>query len=115
MPEMIAITLAAHSYSVRRLTLRQARAIGIGVSRQMPSAEDPGRSAAALDQGLEIVAVALSRDYPEMTQEKLLDMEIEPNEIIRACNAILNFSRPGVKEGDKSGEADPGAASTGPA
>lgn len=106
MSESIKITLAEKEYTVRRLTLRQSRAIGLGVVRPLP-AED-GYSY-AIDQAVGVIAAALSRDYPDVTAESILDLEVTPKELIASSGLILDFSG-FIKKADPSGEAAPGAA-----
>ncbi len=108
MTETVAIELAGETYSVKRLTLRQSRALNIGVTRDR---QDSGVNS-FIDMAVEIIAVALSRDYPEMTADAILDSQITPNEIVAASNMIMDFSGFKKKESG-SGEAVPGAASTG--
>jgi hypothetical protein len=86
--ESIQIKLAAKEFIVRRLTLRQSRAIGIAVSRPVPA--DDGY-AYAIDQGVSVLTAALSRDYPEMTESALLDAEVTPKELTSISGSILEF------------------------
>ncbi len=109
--DSLVIKLAGKEYTVRQLTLRQGRALGIGVLRESPTSPDTAFSA-SVDQSIDILAVALSRDHPEMTADALLDLEIDVREAREAADRVLVFAgyiKP-ASEGAPSGEAAPGAA-----
>jgi len=96
MSETIKIALAGQEYSVRRLTLRQLRALGIGgvAANAKRESENPAiREEAAYDRYVEVIATALSRDNPEMTAEAILEAEVNGiGEVLVAVNAIFEFS-----------------------
>lgn len=82
------ITLAGTEYTVRPLTLRQARAVGIGVMKFNSDEAFTG----SIDQAIGVLSAALSRDYPEMNEQKLLDSEIDFREARAAADQVLEFS-----------------------
>ena len=117
-PSHITLTLASTPFVVGRLSLRQSRAIGIGVFREGP-AHTTDAFDVSLDRAIEIVAAALSRNNPELTPEKLLDMDIGVREVHEACQRVLEFSgfvKPVAQQGadgkgdQPQGEGQPGAA-----
>ena len=108
--DSLVIKLAGKEYTVRQLTLRQGRALGIGVLKEQPLTPDAAFSA-SVDQSIEILSTGLSRDYPEMTVDALLDMQIDVREARQAADQILVFAgylKPAG--GSEPGEASPGAA-----
>jgi hypothetical protein len=107
MSESITIKIAARDFTVRRLTLRQSRAIGLGVARPLPTEDS---YAYAVDQAIGVITAALSRDYKEMTADALLDAEITPKELMAISGTILEFSGFIKAKDASSGEAAPGAA-----
>lgn len=106
MADSIQIKIAARDFTVRKLTLRQSRAIGLGVDKPLPSQDS---FAYAVDQAVGVITAALSRDYPDMTADTLLDAEITPKELMAISSSILEFSG-FIKKDAQSGEAAPGAA-----
>ncbi len=107
MADSITIKIAAKSFTVRRLTLRQSRAIGLGIDRQLPTENS---FTYAIDQAVGVITAALARDYPEMTADALLDAEITTKEFLAISSAILEFSGFVKAKDDQPGEAPPGAA-----
>ncbi len=108
--DSLKITLAGKEYSVRQLTLRQGRALGIGVLREQPASPDAAFSA-SVDQSIEILATALARDYPEMTADALLNLEIDVREARAAADQVLVYAGFLKAAPDAPpGEAVPGAA-----
>jgi len=102
MPETITINLAGRDFTVRRLTLRQHRAIGIGVLRA-GSADDG--VVYAIDQAIEVISAALARDNPDVTMESILDMEISSKDVMKVSASILQFGGFIQKAETASGEA----------
>ncbi len=89
MSDSINLKIADRDFTVRRLTLRQSRAIGIAVMGIVPAAEDG--YGAAIDQAVGIITAALSRDFPDMTADALLNAEISGNDLVKISGAILEF------------------------
>jgi hypothetical protein len=108
--DSITIILAGTEYKVRKLTLRQARALGIGVVKELDKTPD-GLFAGSVDQAIAVVACALERDYPTVTPSALLDMEMGVRELRKASDDILIFAGyltapPVAADGEKpAGEA----------
>ena len=107
MADSITIKIAAKEFTVRRLTLRQCRAIGLGIDRPLPTENG---FTYAVDQAVGIITAALSRDYPEMTADALLDAEVTSKELISISGSILEFSGFIKAKESEPGEAPPGAA-----
>lgn len=106
--DKISITLGSKVYEAARLTLRQARALGIGAAKIAESKE--GAFAASLDHSISVVVSALEKDYSEVKADFLLDSQIGLAEIHAAADKILEFSG-FMKKAQASGEIP--AASTG--
>lgn len=87
------ITLAGTEYEVRPLTLRQIRDIAASTSAALDEVKDR-KSGTKLnwDRQVEVVSTALSRDYPDVTPEFILELAIDYREIFKANDAILEFS-----------------------
>lgn len=93
MPETIKITLGDKSYDIRRLTLRQLRELQIGSVKAVRQPEDLAeRVMFSYASDLAIIVTALSRDYPDITAEGLLDLETTKAEVGAAALEILKFS-----------------------
>lgn len=107
MTETIQITLGGKEYAVRKLTLRQNRALGIGVVRQAPQ-QPEDVFAHVIDRAIDVLVVALKRDYPDITADSLLDLEVSTREMSEASAKVLSFS--GFLKDAPPGEAKPGAA-----
>jgi hypothetical protein len=89
--------------------LGQLRRLSIGIRREAPA--DPADAEQwAFDQALDVIAVGLSRDNPEISRETLLGLEITLPEMNAASLAILRHS--GLVQA-KPGEAKAGASSNG--
>jgi hypothetical protein len=115
MPDEITIKLGAKDYKIRRLTLRQARALGIGVVKDSTTKTSEDIFVGSVDQSVSTIAMALARDHPEITEAAILDMELSVREVRNAADEILIFAgylkrAEPPAEGDKPGEAVPGAA-----
>lgn len=115
-PESVTVRLCGTDYKIRKLTLRQARSVGIGILKDAPQQTPDEMFVSSVDQAVAVVACALSRDYPEITQDKILDMETGVREIRDAADAILLFSgfvtqaKEATPGETASGEGAPGAA-----
>lgn len=110
MAETITVTLAGQVYTIRRLTLRQLRDLGIGaIKAKAPlPADEVEAECEAFDRFTATVAAGLARDYPEMTVEAIYGLEATLAEVVAASRAILDHA--GLVP---AGEARAAAASTG--
>ncbi len=112
MSETITITLGGRVFTIRPLTLRQIRDLGVGLVK---AAARPTDAAAAereaYDRMVETVAGGLARDYPEITAEALLDMEVSLAELQRARLAVLEHSGLIESKGEAAAGASTGATS----
>jgi hypothetical protein len=106
--DTLTIKLAGTEYRVPRLTLRQARALGIGVLKETP-ASPADQLAGSIDQSAQIISIALSKVKPEMTVDAILDSAIDIHEARAAADAIIEFAGYTRKAGIPSGEEVPGA------
>jgi hypothetical protein len=105
----VTIALGGQSYKIRRLTLGQQRALGIGVAKGNEAKRQSDETAKMLagaeliaarakaegesyDYFVEIVAAALSRDHPTMTAEAIYAVESDLDEICAAARKILAFT-----------------------
>lgn len=100
------IILGGKEYTIRHLTLREARALGVSAAHIGQSKE--GAFGASLDHSVNVVATCLKRDYPQVSAEGLLDSELGVWELHAAADAILTYSGFVRREG-ATGEAAPGA------
>lgn len=126
---MTEIILAGQPYTIGTLTLGQMRRLKIGLVEKVAEKGRFERAAdgsvvvaklskdelvAALngewDQLLEVVAAALSRDYPAMTVEALLASEATTAELEAAYMAVLRHA--GLMKGQPAGEDQPGAVAS---
>lgn len=111
MSDTIKITLGGTEYNVPRLTLRQMRALELGVIKVQENrakAEIEAHSLSdvvdrAYDSNVSIVVAGLSRSHPDITAESIFDMETTNAEVLAAANAILDFAGMG---GTPKGEAE---------
>lgn len=102
------IMLAGQPYTIQQLTIGQQRDLQVGVT--LPPADDPQENVRrAFDRNLAIIVAGLSKDHPQITMDKLLDMRgSTPQERVAAVNAILEFSGLVAKE-TPPGEVQAGA------
>jgi hypothetical protein len=108
--DTLTITLAGIEYTVPKLTLRQARALGFGVLKETPT-NPADFLAASIDQSTMVVSIALEKTAAHMTVEKILDSQIDIYEIRAAADKIIDFAGYARKTVDKApGEAVPEAA-----
>jgi hypothetical protein len=114
MADTINITLDGKSYAVRKLTIRQQIALGIGVS--LPEVTDPQENIQrAFDRNLSILLAALSVDHPEVTRDTLLDSRATADERRAAVDTILTFAGllpVEVKPGEAAGASSTGTSSS---
>lgn len=126
MKSPVTITLAGKTYEIRRLTLGQQRALGLGVvkgnaAKQAADAAktagkpfDPVQAEAeAYDYFTDIVVAGLQRDYPDLTAAALYGLETDLAELTAAARKILEFTGYMPVGAAKSGEAKAAATSTG--
>ena len=113
MSDTLTIILSGKDYTVRKLTLRQARELGLGAIQTVTSAEDG--FAELINRAVSIVAVALSRDHAELTPDAILELETTPDEIIKAYGAEMQFAGFVSKKANGTGEAVAAPESTGAA
>jgi hypothetical protein len=97
------ITLGGRNFDVATLTFRQLR----GIEEALGRAAKPGAPGADFDVAVDIVAAALSRAYPEMNREAILDLEGSKSDIVTAVRALLRFA------GYSERETAPGEARAG--
>lgn len=128
---MTEIILAGKSYEIGTLTLGQMRRLKIGLIEKAPekarfALQDDNKIVpvklsrddlvatltAEWNQYLDAVATALSKAYPEMTVEALLDSEATSDELEAAYAKVLRHA--GLIKDRKPGEAQPGADATSP-
>jgi hypothetical protein len=86
------VTLAASAYSMRRLTLRQLRALGFGSPAPVVSGDDPAELVRRYEHMAETVAAAIEHDHPDISAETLFGMEITGPELLAAYRAVLAHS-----------------------
>lgn len=109
----VSIALGGRFFQIRPLTLRQLRDVGVMVAKTADLPADAGeRERRAYDQMVEIVAVALRRDAPDMSPDAIYDMEIGLAELQAAHRAILRHSGL-VAPGEPAAASSDGAISTG--
>lgn len=102
--EPVTITLAGAPYTIAPLELGQIE--DIGFASALPDTGDPQEDMRrGFRRAREIVAAALSRDYPEMTAEKLRTLAVAKGEMSAAVSAVFDLSGLVPK-----GEATPPAA-----
>lgn len=128
---MTDIILAGRTYEIGTLTLGQMRRLKIGliekapeksrlaklddgsiVTVNLPRGELIATLTAEWDLQLDAVATALSKAYPEMTMEALLESDASPEELQAAYVKVLVHA--GLVKDTSSGEARPGADVTSP-
>ena len=113
MADTINITLDGKPYAVRKLTIRQQIALGVGVA--LPEVADPQENVQrAFDRNLSIILAALSVDHPEMTRDALLESRTTAEERRVAVDAILTFAGLipiAAKPREAAGASSPGISS----
>lgn len=87
MTDPFTIRLGGAEYVVRPLTMRQLRSVLPAFARAGAIGAEDG-----VDAVIEILAAALSRDHPEMTRERLLDIEAGVQELAQAVTAVARLS-----------------------
>jgi hypothetical protein len=92
----ITLTFGAKDYLIRPVTIGQLGALSyaLGKLRNPRSAEDNPAEAQreSFANMVEIISVALARDFPEMTPEKVQELPAEQGEFIAAVEAVLRHS-----------------------
>jgi hypothetical protein len=120
MTDTLKITLAGKDYSLPRLNLKQLRALSVfGAKAKMDALKEmearekgegkalPDIIANAFDSNVEIVAAAMSRAYPDMTEAALFELETTNEEMLKAANEVLIFAGIVAKPEDApTGEAE---------
>ena len=92
MRQPITITLADKDYIIQPLTLGQVRSIDVARVTDA-TADAKGREGAAFDSFVEVLAVALQKDNPEMTADALMALPgIGFDEITAAYSAVLRLT-----------------------
>ena len=128
---MTKIVLAGKSYEIGTLTLGQMRRLRIGLVEKSPEksrfalledgrivpvemqrAELVATLQAEWDLYLDAVATALSKAYPDMTVEALLESEATSDELQAAYVKVLKLA--GLMKDKPSGEVRPGADAASP-
>lgn len=105
---MTTITLAGRDFKLRPLTLRQLRIIEPAFLRGVGLGDSQ-----AFGEAVSVVDAALSRDYPEMTGDALLDAEITHDEMREAVTRIGEHAGLLRKDGEPAPGEAAAAASTG--
>lgn len=113
MPKTITLTFGTKEYVVRALTIGQLESLGVGMAAMRRLPEDPVEAErASFENMVDTLVIALSRDDPDMTADKVRSLEADAAQLRASVRAILELS--GLippDEADKSGEAT--AASSG--
>lgn len=78
----IVISLGDKSWQVRPLTLGQAADIEPLLNSNLSN----------VDRGVRILAIALRRDHPQVTEKELRDIEAPAMEMVGVTKQILEFS-----------------------
>lgn len=105
MTDTLKISLAGKDYDLPRLNLKQLRTLSVfGAKAKMDALKEleakergegkelPDIIANAFDSNVEIVAAAMSRAYPDMTEAALFELETTNEEVLSAANAVLVFA-----------------------
>jgi hypothetical protein len=105
----ITLSLAGTEYVVKRLRLKQLRAIDEAMTKIEAGLSPAG---AAYERRVMALAAALSVDHPQMTAAALWELPISREEFQLQSDKVLIFS--GAKAQEKpAGEASAGISTTG--
>jgi hypothetical protein len=92
MTEANSLKLAGTDYPLQPFTLRQQRDIGALVMNVPPDPKTETGYSLNVDRSVKFVAIALSRNHPQMTAEKILGEEIAIVDITEAATQVLRFA-----------------------
>jgi hypothetical protein len=101
------VNLGGDEYVVPALSLRQVQKYAPFLNK-LESEITGMPEAAQMDEIVNVMLAALSRNYPEMTKEQLLDL-VDLGNMRSVLKAVMRIS--GLVPRDTSGKAEPGAAS----
>ncbi len=93
------ISLGSVKLKVAPLTVRQI----IGVSEMLPQLSEAQSTAASINLLIDFVLLGLSRTYPSLTREELLDCEATIAQLRAAADVVI--VQAGGKRPDAQGEA----------
>lgn len=85
----IKIKLAGQEFTISPLTIRQCRDLRIGDTTTVQPAQGVGIWTNIYELSIKTIAIAISKNHPEVTEEKLWELETTENEIVEARRQIL--------------------------